>query len=408
VFEKLHADYQRFLEIEAALLDPSVSSDPARVASMAKERGTLAKAALPYGRYLDLGRQIAEAEALVKAESDSEMKQYAEAELEALRAKETEVGEALRDLIYDRQAGSDRAGLIIEVRAGTGGDEAALFARDLVEMYRRYAETMRWQFEPLEFVPTELGGFREASFGITGDGAFAEYMIASATESSKIPDAVTFETAAPLACAGRTVFRAVAQTRLKPGQWLGLVGSGGGLGHLGIQFARALGLKVVAVDARDVGIDISKELGADIVLDARRGKDAVVKQAKEATGGPGVDATVNVSDADSAAGLAAAITRMHGHVIQIAQPDEVKVSFREFIFRDIVFEGSMVCGKKQSDEMLEVVAKHGVTVTTHAVRGVDKVPEIVELSLSGKLKGKGVVIIDEEAVKKARVNGAKY
>ncbi len=172
VFEKLQADTQRFHEIEAALLDPSVSSDPARVASLAKERGTLAKVALPYGRYLDLGRQIAEARSLIDAESDPEMKQYAEAELEGLKAREAEAGEALRDMIYDRHAGSDRPGLIMEIRAGTGGDEAALFARDLVEMYRRYAEIMRWQFEPLEFVPTELGGFREASFGISGEGAF--------------------------------------------------------------------------------------------------------------------------------------------------------------------------------------------------------------------------------------------
>lgn len=172
MFEKLHADYQRFQEIEAALLDPEVSSDPARVAAMAKERGILAKVAQPYSRYLELGRQMAEARAMLDAESDSEMRQYAEAELEVLRGREAEAGETLRDLIYDRQAGADRAGLIIEVRAGTGGDEAALFARDLVEMYRRYAEAMRWQFEPLEFVPTELGGFREASFGISGEGAF--------------------------------------------------------------------------------------------------------------------------------------------------------------------------------------------------------------------------------------------
>ncbi len=172
MFEKLHADYQRYLEIEKALLDPSVSSDPARVASLAKERGVLAKVAQPYGRYLEFGRLIAEARALLDAETDGEMKQYAEAELEELRRQEAETGENLRDLIYDRTAGADRAGLIIEIRAGTGGDEAALFARDLFEMYRRYAETMRWQFEPFELVPTELGGFREATFGVSGDGAF--------------------------------------------------------------------------------------------------------------------------------------------------------------------------------------------------------------------------------------------
>jgi peptide chain release factor 1 len=100
------------------------------------------------------------------------MRSYAEAELEGLRARQAEVGDALRDLIYDREAGADHAAMIFEIRAGTGGDEAALFARDLLEMYRRFAENQRWSFEPLEMVPTELGGFREVSFGIKGQGAF--------------------------------------------------------------------------------------------------------------------------------------------------------------------------------------------------------------------------------------------
>ncbi len=172
MFEKLQADYHRFRELESALSDPSVSSNPSRVTALAKERGSLAKVAVPYGRYLELGREIAEAERLLAEESDPEMRAYAEAELDQLRSREAEVGDTLRNLIYDQQAGVDRPGLIMEVRAGTGGDEAALFARDLVEMYRRYAESMGWQFEPLEFVATELGGFKEASFSITGDGAF--------------------------------------------------------------------------------------------------------------------------------------------------------------------------------------------------------------------------------------------
>jgi peptide chain release factor 1 len=172
VFEKLQADYQRFRELEAALLDPAVAADAARVTALAKERGTLAKVAEPYGRYLEVRRQVAEAEAMAAAEADPAMRAYAEAELDALRAREAEQGDRLRDLIYDRQAGADRAALIVEVRAGTGGDEAALFARDLVEMYRRYAERMGWRYEPLEFVPTELGGFKEASFSIGGEGAY--------------------------------------------------------------------------------------------------------------------------------------------------------------------------------------------------------------------------------------------
>ena len=172
MFEKLQVDYQRFKELDAALLDPALASDPARYASLAKERGSLAKLAVPYDRYLELGREIAQAQAMVAAEADFDMRAYAEAELESLVARQQEVGEALRDMLYDKAAGSDRAGLIVEIRAGTGGDEAALFARDLFEMYRRYAETKRWNFEALDVVPTELGGFREASFGITGEGAF--------------------------------------------------------------------------------------------------------------------------------------------------------------------------------------------------------------------------------------------
>ena len=172
MFEKLQADYQRFQELDAALNDPAIAADPGRVATLAKERGALAKLAIPYGQYLAVRRQVAEAEALRDAETDPEMRAYAEGELENLRAEEARIGDALRNLLYDRQAGTDRAGLILEVRAGTGGDEAALFARDLVEMYRRYAELKGWKFEPLEFVPTELGGFKEASFSITGEGAF--------------------------------------------------------------------------------------------------------------------------------------------------------------------------------------------------------------------------------------------
>jgi peptide chain release factor 1 len=172
VFEKLQSDYQRFLEVDAALLEPDVATDPARVASLAKERGTLAKTALPYRHYLELVQAIDDAQEMIDAETDPEMRHYAEAELETLRAQHAEAGDALRDLIYDQKAGTERAGLILEIRAGTGGDEAALFVRDLLEMYHRYAEAMRWKFEPLEFVPTELGGFKEVSFSINGAGAY--------------------------------------------------------------------------------------------------------------------------------------------------------------------------------------------------------------------------------------------
>jgi peptide chain release factor 1 len=172
VFEKLKTDLARFREIDAALVDPVVASDPARVAALSRERGAVSKLAIPYARYLELGQKIAEAQLLVEAESDPDFRSYIATELESLRASEAEAAETVRNLLYDRVSDSDHASLIMEVRAGTGGDEAALFVRDLLEMYRRYSETMRWKFEVMEIVPTELGGFKEASFSVTGEGAF--------------------------------------------------------------------------------------------------------------------------------------------------------------------------------------------------------------------------------------------
>lgn len=152
------------------------------------------------------------------------------------------------------------------------------------------------------------------------NGAFSDYHITDARESTHLPDNVSFETAAPLACAGITVWRAVLQTELEPesGKWIGIVGSGGGLGHIGIQFAKARGLKVVAIDASDNGIALSKEMGADVVIDARLGKDAVVQKVMEVTNRQGVDASTCLTDAKVAPSVSCGITKRHGIMVQIA------------------------------------------------------------------------------------------
>jgi peptide chain release factor 1 len=171
ILERLQADWRRFVELESLLADPAIASDPVQVTTLARERGRLARLAAPYGRYLETNRKIAEAETLAATEEDEEIREYAAGEVEQLRAVREEIVEQLKNLVYDAQVGSDRTGVIVEIRAGTGGDEAALFARDLFEMYRRYCETRRWKFETLEIEPTELGGFREASFSVSGEGA---------------------------------------------------------------------------------------------------------------------------------------------------------------------------------------------------------------------------------------------
>ncbi len=168
--------------------------------------------------------------------------------------------------------------------------------------------------------------------GITIDGAFADYVLVDSRTACKIPDEVTFETAAPLACAGCTIWRGILQSELKAGEWLALVGSGGGLGHLGIQMAKALGLEVIAIDARDEGLELSRMMGAHVVIDARKGDKHVVEEVHKVTNGAGADATLNVSDAKSAAATACAVTKMHGTMIQIAQVSQ------HFIHSSITFD----------------------------------------------------------------------
>lgn len=87
---------------------------------------------------------------------------------------------------------------------------------------------------------------------------------------------------------------------LKAGQSIAIVGGGGGLGHLGVQFAKALGMKVIAIDARDEGLALARESGADTVVDARLGKEKVAEEVRKVTGGVGADATLNVSDHETA------------------------------------------------------------------------------------------------------------
>lgn len=234
----------------------------------------------------------------------------------------------------------------------------------------------------------------DGAIGVNIDGAFAEYVLVDSRHAARLPDKVSFETAAPLACAGCTVWRGVVQSSLAQGEWLAIVGSGGGLGHLGVQFAKALGLNVIGIDARDGALDLSKRYGADLVVDARKGDTAVAEEIKKVTNGEGADATINVSDAMSAAATACAVTKRHGLLVQIAQPPTVNIPFAELIFRDIRIIGSKISSPYEARRMLDVVAEHNISVTTNPFNGLRELPRLVELAESGKMMGKGVIVVD--------------
>jgi peptide chain release factor 1 len=163
----------RSREIEHQLGDPAVATDPNRYSTLAKEHSKLAKMVRPYEEFLKLGEGITHAKSVVANETDPEMKEYAAAELKELEARREHVQKKLEELLLV-DPGEDFDSLIMEIRAGTGGDEAALFAGDLYTMYTRFARDRGWQVEDIAMSPGEVGGFKEIVFAIRGEGAFRE------------------------------------------------------------------------------------------------------------------------------------------------------------------------------------------------------------------------------------------
>jgi len=158
--------------IEQQLADPEVISDSARLTALAQEHGRLGTFAELHGRLSALRARRAEAEeTLADCDGDEELEQLARDEIEETNQAEGEAFEELVDLLMADETDLNR-NVILEVRAGTGGEEAALFAADLVRMYTRYAERHRWQVEPMSISTTDLGGVREAILSVSGRGAW--------------------------------------------------------------------------------------------------------------------------------------------------------------------------------------------------------------------------------------------
>jgi peptide chain release factor 1 len=167
VFEETVARYE---ELERLLADPAVIADRTRFAHTAKEHGRLARTVKPYLEYKKLCADVAQAEAL-KGEADADMSRLAEEELAQLLPRQAALKSRLEDLLLI-EPGEDFSSVIMEIRAGTGGDEAALFAGDLYDMYTHYARDKGWKIETISFSPGEQGGFKDISFSISGDDVY--------------------------------------------------------------------------------------------------------------------------------------------------------------------------------------------------------------------------------------------
>jgi peptide chain release factor 1 len=161
----------RYQELEKQLSDPVIVGDRTRYATAAKEHGALARRIKPYLEFKDLVASIGQAEELLVGESDPEMQRYAEEELTTLRGKRDVLQRRLEDFLLEDPA-EQFDSVILEIRAGTGGDEAALFAGDLHDMYTHYARDQGWKVEDIAFSPGTMGGFKDVIFSVSGEGVW--------------------------------------------------------------------------------------------------------------------------------------------------------------------------------------------------------------------------------------------
>ena len=168
---RLDAIVARHAQVQDEMSAPDVASDPTRLRDLGKAFAELDEIVRPYRAYRELLRQAAEAEEMAVAESDPEMVAYLRAEAERLEAEATELRARLELSLVpkDPNEGKD---VIVEIRAGTGGEEAALWAGALFDMYRRLAERQRWKTEVLAASPSDLGGYKEISIEIRGKDAY--------------------------------------------------------------------------------------------------------------------------------------------------------------------------------------------------------------------------------------------
>ncbi len=172
MFERLDQIEARYEELEKSLASPEVISDSGRYQKAAKAHSELANVVSKYREYKDLKRGIAESKAVLADEADAEMRAYAQEELDKLQQRVDSVEEELKVLLLPKDP-NDEKNIVLEIRAGTGGDEATLFVAEMFRMYTRYAETQRWKVEVLSTSESGVGGLKEVIAIIEGDRVYS-------------------------------------------------------------------------------------------------------------------------------------------------------------------------------------------------------------------------------------------
>ena len=173
MFDKLQLVEDRYLDLENKISDPSVIAKQEEWQKYTKAHARLNDIVAKFREYKNTLSEFADAEQLLREESDKELLEFAQSELNQSKKRIIELEQELQVLLLPRDENDDK-NVILEIRGGAGGDEAALFAGNLIRMYNRYAENQGWKVEPLDANPTGLGGFKEVVVMINGSGVYSK------------------------------------------------------------------------------------------------------------------------------------------------------------------------------------------------------------------------------------------
>ena len=181
MFDKFQWIQSRWEELSVAIVQPEIIADQAKYQQLLKERAALEPSVEAWARYQACLQHLAEATEML---DDPDLRDVAQAEVNELTARKAGMEQELRILLLPRDPDDDK-NVVVEIRSGTGGDEACLFAADMMRMYIRYAERHGFRVEPISTSTTELGGVKEAVFSLTGQGAFAHMKYESGVHQVK-------------------------------------------------------------------------------------------------------------------------------------------------------------------------------------------------------------------------------
>jgi len=172
LLDKLIEIEKRYEDLTRLMADPKVATDPERLAKLAQEQASLEELVTTYRQYRQTEKQLAEVRELLATESDEGMRDLVRQEIEALEARGKDLQERLKFLLLPKDPNDERD-VIMEIRAGAGGEEAGLFAADLFRMYSRYAQRRGWKVDVIDSNESGIGGFKEIIFEVKGKGAYS-------------------------------------------------------------------------------------------------------------------------------------------------------------------------------------------------------------------------------------------